>query len=110
MSEIFRLIKENTSFEENEAVKLVIEYYAREMGNSIDRFYTKKDGMIVNDRSISSEFIWNFGLKLDDFFQKSSIGENRWNKAEFTLYKDGHYEVNTWWDVKFQKSLYGTED
>lgn len=110
VTEIFKLIKENTSFEENEVVKFTIEYYTKEIGNSIDRFYTKNDGIVVNDRSLDAAFIWNFGSKLDEFFQESSIGENCWNKAEFILFKDGRYEVNTWWDTDFQKSLYGTEN
>ncbi|WP_028664766.1 hypothetical protein [Runella zeae] len=29
-----------------------------------------------------------------------------WNKAIFTTYSDGHFEVKTWWDEDFQKQLY----
>lgn len=29
-----------------------------------------------------------------------------WNKATFTTYANGKYEIKTWWDEDFQKSLH----
>ncbi len=45
-----------------------------------------------------------------EWHKSTSLGSNRWNKAGFTVYKDGRYEVKTWWDSEFQISLYGEDN
>jgi len=88
---------------------LLMEIYDKEQGNGFSAYCIDENNAIFGiDADIDYEF--SFNEKIAEWHKETSIRENRWNKAEFTVYKDGRYEVKTWWDSEFQISLYGEDN
>jgi hypothetical protein len=98
---IVSLIMPNEAFKS----KTFIEFYDKEQGYGL-----KGEYFDIND-SFTGYLSFKGKIDiLDEHILSWHLNSEKWNKAEFTVYKDGRYEVKTWWDAEFQKSLYGTED
>lgn len=106
----FKEITEALSVPQNwQSISLLMEIYEREPGNGFTATYVNSEGEKSSiDADVQYNFMFNF--EIFSWHKETSIGENRWNKAEFTVNKNGTYEVKTWWDADLQKSLYGDED
>ncbi|WP_273215125.1 hypothetical protein [Runella zeae] len=80
-----------------------IEFYSEEHGSGLQGDYYDKEGLFIKyadyrDCTNILGFITEW---------KSDLKENKkWNKSQFTTFKNGHFEVKTWWDEDFQKELY----
>lgn len=89
--------------------KVQIEIYTLEDGSGIWGECFSKEG-----EKIASLIVSKLSLEFDRLIAEwnavTSLNDNKWNKAEITIYRNGAYELRTWWDVEFQKCLYGTED
>lgn len=103
-------IKENTVFNEIISKTIIVEYYTIEKGGSLDSILHLQNGDIITFRDFDTSFIWSIWSLINLYFNATSYSTNRWNKAEFTVYKDGRYDVKTWWDSEFQISLYGEDN
>ena len=110
LDNLINFIKENIAFNDIEAITIIEEYYTVEKGGAIDAILHLNHGDKKTFRDFETTFIWNLQLLISAYFDVTSLDSNRWNKAEFTVYKDGRYEVKTWWDSEFQISLYGEDN
>ena len=94
---------------EMQFVKCQIEIFTNEKGSGIT-------GECFDSNNLKVSYLDVFELNLDfndwiqEWFNMSGLSQNRWNKAELTVYKDGKYEVKTCWDSEFQISLYGEDN
>ncbi len=82
-----------------------IDYYTEEKGFGIKGNTFNNEGLHLSYLDFDAEIVWNISDILIEW-QNGIYEEQRWNKAIFTTYSDGHFEVKTWWDEDFQKELY----
>src|SRR6218665_2134662 len=89
--ERFKIITDSLEKADNwKSVTLQMEVYEREPGNGFIAWCIDNDGNTINiDADVQYEFMFNF--KIFSWHKETSIGENRWNKAEFTVIKDGQF-------------------
>ncbi|MDI9867733.1 hypothetical protein [Flectobacillus roseus] len=94
---------------EMQFVKCQIEIFTNEKGSGITGECFDSNNLKVSYLDVF-ELNHDFNDWIQEWFNMSGISQNRWNKAELTVYKDGKYEVRTWWDSEFQILLYGEDN
>ncbi|MDI9858339.1 hypothetical protein [Flectobacillus roseus] len=97
--------------EETYYVKFKLEIYTQGDGLGYHGICFDLQNIAITKYSLDTKKLDdNINMWLWDWWNQTCSSENRWNKAELTVYKDGKYEVRTWWDSEFQILLYGEDN
>ncbi len=88
------------------SITIFVNYFTKEDEFEIDREIVNTNGEKYIDRNFPVKFL----IEFDDLIREYHSKQKTWNKAMFTVYKDGSYTTKTWWDSEFQISLYGIDN
>jgi hypothetical protein len=69
-------------------------------------YYLIRDNHEINlDLALLSEEGIDVFFKVIEWYSETGKGDT-WNKATYILFKDGHFETETWWDEQFYQEVY----
>ncbi|RYU97071.1 hypothetical protein [Emticicia agri] len=80
-------------------IKAQIEVYTREDGSGIRGQCFDSEGKKISSLNVSKLRL-EFDRLVSEWNALTSSNDNKWNKAELSIYRNGNYEVTTWWDTE----------